>query len=111
VIVKNIGGAQYFQEIKRIVGDTIIGASNIVASEADGGKRGRCVPPYATAEYGTVVMYTAGEVGGLEEHASSWEFNNVDIALMRMKEMNRTDLVILAKNSLGGFPRTPMLTI
>jgi hypothetical protein len=37
------------------------------------------VPLDVTAEYGTRVLYTAGEVEGLEEHPSSSEFNNVDL--------------------------------
>ena len=78
VIVKKLGGAEYFQEDGRIASDTIIGASNRVASEADGRERGRWVPLDATAEYGTRVLYTVGEVKGLEEHPSSSEFNNVD---------------------------------
>ena len=77
VIIQKIGGAEYFPEDKRILGDTIIGASNTVASEADGGERGRCVPLPATAEYGTKVLHTGGEEEGLEEHPNSSEFNNV----------------------------------
>jgi hypothetical protein len=89
VIVQKIGGAEYFQENRRINGDTVIGAVNTVASEADGGERGRCVPLDVTAEYGTRVMYAADEVEGLEEHPSSLNFNNVD--LLNEKEINKSD--------------------
>ena len=40
MIVQKIGGADYFQENRRILGDTVIGASNPVASVADGDERG-----------------------------------------------------------------------
>jgi hypothetical protein len=89
VIVQKIGGVEYFQKNIRITGDTVIGASNIVASEANGGEGGRCVPSDVTAEYGTNVLYTAGEVEGLEEHPSSSEFNNVD--LLSKNERNKSD--------------------
>jgi hypothetical protein len=79
VIVQKIGGADYFQENRSILGDTVIGASNPVASVADGDERGWCVPLDVTAEYGTIVLYTPGEVEGLEEHPSSSEFNNVNL--------------------------------
>jgi hypothetical protein len=78
VIVQKTEGAEYFAKDIMIPGDTIIGASNTVASEVYGCERGRRVPPDATAEYGTIFLYTAGEVEGLEEHPSSSEFNNVD---------------------------------
>jgi hypothetical protein len=79
VIVQNIGGAEYVQTDRTIPSATVIGASNTVAFEADGGEKGRCVPLDVTAEYGTKVLHTAGEVDGLEEHPSSSEFNNVDL--------------------------------
>ncbi len=78
MIIQKIGGAEYYPEDRRILGDTIIGASNTVASEADGGERGRCVALPATAEYCTKELHTGGEEEGLEEHPSSSEFNNVD---------------------------------
>ncbi len=37
------------------------------------------MPLDVTAEYGTIVLYTPGEVEGLEEHPSSSEFNNVNL--------------------------------
>ncbi len=86
-IVQKIGGAEYFQKDRRILGVAIIGASNPAASEADGGESGRCVPPHATAEYGTKILYSAGEVEGLEEHPSSSEFNIVD----RLNENKRNE--------------------
>ena len=43
VIVQKLGGAEYFQEDRRILGNTVIGASNTIASEANGVERGRCV--------------------------------------------------------------------
>jgi len=50
MIVHKIGGVDYFQENRRIPGDTVIGASNTFASEVDGGESGRCVPLDVTAE-------------------------------------------------------------
>jgi hypothetical protein len=89
VIVHKLGGVDYFQENIRIPGDTVIGASNKVASEVDGGERGRYVPLDVTAEYGSRVLYTASEVEGLEKHSSSSEFNNVD--LLTENERNESD--------------------
>jgi hypothetical protein len=88
VIVQKLGGADYFQENWRISGDTVIGASNSVASVADGDERGRCVPLDVTAEYGTRVLHTAGELEGLEDHSSSSEYNNVDL----LNENKRNEL-------------------
>ena len=73
MIVHKIGEAEYYERNGRIPGDTVIRVSKIVESEADGDQRGRCEPRDVTAEYGTGVLYTAGEVEGLEEHPSSSE--------------------------------------
>jgi hypothetical protein len=89
VIVQKLVGADYFQENRRFPGDTVIGASNPVASVADGDERGRCVPLDVTDVYGTIVLHTAGEVDGLEDHPSSSEYNNVD--LLNENERNKPD--------------------
>ena len=103
VIVQKIGGAEYFQEDRRIPGDTIIRASNTVASEADGGGIGRRVPLNATTEYGTRVLYTSNEVDGLEEHPSCSEFSNVD--RLNENERNESDRVgDIGEEFFGQFP-------
>ena len=61
------------------------------------------MPPDVMAEYGTRVLYTAGEVEGLEEHPSSSEFNNLD--LHNEKERNESDGVGNTSEKLfGQFP-------
>ena len=61
------------------------------------------MPPYVTAEYGTRVLYTAGEVEGLEKHPSSSEFNNVD--LHNENERNESDGVgDTGEELFGQFP-------
>jgi hypothetical protein len=103
MIIQKISGADYFPEDKRIPCDTKTGASNTVASEANGGKRERCVPPSVTAEYGTRVLYTAGEVEGLEGDPSSSEFNNVD--RLNENERNESDGVSdIGEEFFGHFP-------
>jgi hypothetical protein len=103
VIVQKIGEAGYYQQDKRIPGDTVIGVSNTVESEADGDERGRCEPPDVTAEYGTRVLYTAGEEEGLEEHPSSSEFHNVD--LLYDNERNESDGAgDIGEDFFGQFP-------
>ena len=103
VLIQKIGGAQYFPENRSILGDTIIGPSNTVASEADGGERRRRVPLSATAEDGTKVLHTGGEEEGLEEHPSSSEFNNVD--RQTQNERNDSDGVgDIGEEFFGQFP-------
>jgi hypothetical protein len=50
VIVHKIGEAECYQQDKSIPGDTIIGVSKAVESEADGNERRRCEPPNVTTE-------------------------------------------------------------
>ncbi len=79
MIVHKIGEAEYFQQDRRIPGNTVIGVSKTVESDADGDENGSCEPPDVPAEYGTRVLYTDGEVEGSHEHPNTSEFNNVDL--------------------------------
>jgi hypothetical protein len=70
---------------------------------------GLCLPPDATAEDVTEIIYNAGEVEGLEERI----FDLACIDAERPNESDRTEsygLVKWAKNSWTSFPRTPILT-
>ena len=61
------------------------------------------MPPDVTAEYGTIVLYTAGEVEELEEHPSSSENNNVD--LLNENEKNESNGVgDIGEEFFGQFP-------
>ncbi len=74
-----------------------------VESEADGEERGSCEPPDVTAEYGTRVLCTAGEMEGLEEHPSRSEFNKV--GLLNDNERNESDGVgDIGEDFFGQFP-------
>ena len=44
VIVHKIGVVEYYQQDRRIQGDTVIGVSKTVESEAEGDERGRREP-------------------------------------------------------------------
>jgi hypothetical protein len=91
VIVHKIGEAEYYQPGRRIPGETVTGVSRTVESENDGEERGNCDPtPIVTAENGSRLLNTAGEVEGLEEHPCSSEFHNVDL-LNDHDERNESD--------------------
>ena len=63
VLVQRIGAVEYFEKEIMISSDKIMGTSNGSLLKADGGERGRCVTPDATAEYGGMVVYDGEEEG------------------------------------------------
>ena len=61
------------------------------------------MPLDVTAEYVTIVLYTAGEVEWLEEHPCSSEFHNED--LFNDNERNESDGVAdIGEEFFGQFP-------